>query len=111
MFDYKSILNERPALSPIPTPVPAEFPHDDTVPEGCKILTGLKDDWGYHVDLHTDVLYVERKSSNWKVPLKMHIFEPKAHFGSNADDMAKKRLWPCIALVQGLSFPRTVAVE
>lgn len=37
MFDPKPIMEERELLDPIPTPVPAEFPHTDEVPEGCRV--------------------------------------------------------------------------
>lgn len=100
MFDPKPIMEERELLDPIPTPVPAEFPHTDEVPEGCRVLTGLKDDWGYYVDIHQDVIYAERDGKQ----LRMHILEPKEHFGAPDEVMEKPHKWPCLAYIQGSAF-------
>lgn len=100
MFDPKPIMEERTLLNPIPTPDPAKFPHTDEVPEGCKVLTGLKDDWGYYVDFHTDVIYAERDGKK----LRMHILEPKVHFGAPEEEEQASKKWPCIAYIQGSAF-------
>lgn len=100
MFDPKPIMEERKLLDPIPTPVPAEFPHTDEVPEGCKVLKGLKDDWGYYVDIHTDIIYAERDGRE----LRMHIIEPKVHFGAPVAEEQAPHKWPCIAYIQGSAF-------
>ncbi len=100
VFDPKPIIDERTLLDPIPTPVPAEFPHTDELPEGCKLLTGLKDDWGYYVDVHTDVIYAERDGRE----LRMHILEPRVHFGAPVEEEQAPHIWPCIAYVQGSAF-------
>lgn len=46
MYDVKKIMQERPLLSPLPTPDPAKFPRDEEVPEGCHVLENLADGWG-----------------------------------------------------------------
>ena len=100
MFDYKKVMNERNLVSIIPTPDPAKFPHSEEVPEGCKVLEGLSDEWGYQVDFHTDVCYAERE--NYKV--NMIILEPKTHAGATDEEMQKERKWPCVAYVQGSAW-------
>ena len=60
MYDVKKIMQERTLLSPLPTPDPAKFPRDEEVPEGCHVLENLADDWGYDVDIHTDIVYAKR---------------------------------------------------
>lgn len=91
MFEYKKIMNERELQAPIPTSDPAKFPHSDEVPEGCKVIDGLKDDWGYYVDIHTDVVYAERSrgfayTGQEKMSLKMIILEPRVHFGASEEE-------------------------
>lgn len=109
MFDYAKIMNERKLLEPIPTPIPAEFPHTDEVPEGCRVISGLKDEWGYYVDIHTDVAYAEREgrfayTAKEKMELKMIILEPRVHFGAPDEELEKVRKWPCVAYIQGSAF-------
>lgn len=100
MFDPKTIMEKRKLLEPILTPIPAEFPHTDEVPEGCAVLTGLKDEWGYYVDIHQDVIYAERDGRK----LRMHILEPRVHFGAPEEEERTLRKWPCIAYIQGSAF-------
>ena len=97
MFDAKAVMEGRKLLDPIPTPVPAEFPHTDEVPEGCTVLKGLKDEWGYYVDIHQDVIYAERDGRQ----LRMHILEPRVHFGAPETEEKAAHKWPCIAYIQG----------
>lgn len=109
MFEYKKIMNERELQAPIPTPDPAKFPHSDEVPEGCKVIDGLKDDWGYYVDIHTDVVYAERSrgfayTGQEKMSLKMIILEPRVHFGASEEEQKVERKWPCVAYIQGSAF-------
>lgn len=109
MFDPKPIMEERQLQDPIPTPVPAQFPHDDEVPEGCIVLNDLHDDWGYYVDIHTDVVYVEREgkfdyTKRESLLLHLQIIEPKVHFGAPEEDMEKPVKWPCIVYIQGSAF-------
>lgn len=109
MFDYKKIMNERKLLEPIPTPVPKDFPHTEEVPEGCHVISGLKDEWGYYVDVHTDIIYAERTgrfayTAQETMELKMIILEPKIHFGVSEEEMKKEMKWPCVAYVQGSAF-------
>ena len=61
MFDPKTIMEKRKLLEPIPTPIPAEFPHTDEVPEGCAVLTGLKDEWGIGI-ASSDVTAAEERT-------------------------------------------------
>ena len=109
MFDAKSIMEKRKLQEPIPTPVPAEFPRSEEVPEGCVVLEGLEDQWGYQVDIHTDILYAERDPEEWYVnpvpcKLKMHILEPVIHAGVPEEEREKPRKWPCIVYIQGSAF-------
>lgn len=109
MFDYRKIMNERTLLEPIPTPVPKDFPHTDEVPEGCHVINDLQDEWGYYVDIHTDVVYAERSGRfpytfQDTTELKMIILEPRVHFGASDEEMAKPRKWPCVAYIQGSAF-------
>lgn len=109
MFDPKPIMEERELQDPVPTPIPALFPHDDEVPEGCIVLKDLHDDWGYYVDIHTDVVYVERecKSDDGKgesCPFHLQIIEPKIQFGAPEEEMDKPVKWPCIVYIQGSAF-------
>lgn len=109
MFDPKPIMKERELLEPIPTSIPAEFPHTDEVPEGCIVLKGLKDEWGYYVDIHNDVVYAERKNEFvYTKPLnnglKMHILEPRVHSGVPVEEEAASHKWPCIVYIQGSAF-------
>ena len=103
MYDVKKIMQERTLLSPLPTPDPAKFPRDEEVPEGCHVLENLADDWGYDVDIHTDIVYAKRcgtkeETKTEERELKLIILEPKPR--ENADT-AK---WPCVAYVQGSAF-------
>lgn len=100
MFDYKKIMDERTLLDSIPTTVPKDFPHTDEVPEGCHVIDELPDDWGYYVDIHTDVHYASRDGGD----LKLIILEPRVHFGASDEEMAKPRKWPCVAYIQGSAF-------
>lgn len=100
MFDYKKIMDERTLLDPIPTTVSKDFPHTDEVPEGCHVIDELPDDWGYYVDIHTDVHYASRDGRD----LKLIILEPRVHFGASDEEMAKPRKWPCVAYIQGSAF-------
>lgn len=100
MFDYKKIMDERTLLDSIPTTVPKDFPHTDEVPEGCHVIDELPDDWGYYVDIHTDVHYASRDGRD----LKLIILEPRVHFGASDEEMAKPRKWPCVAYIQGSAF-------
>lgn len=121
MFDPKPIMKERILLEPIPTPDPAKFPLSDEVPDGCKVIEGLKDDWGYYVDIHTHVIYAKREineestisgnesdtNSNDEADmyeLELNILEPKVHFGVPNDELNKQHKWPCIVYVQGSAF-------
>lgn len=109
MFDPVPIMKERRLLEPIATPIPAEFPHDEEVPEGCIVLDNLKDDWGHYVDIHTDVVYAEREILNPSgqadtMPLHLQILEPKIHFGAPIEEQQKEHIWPCVVYVQGSAF-------
>ncbi|MDD3402293.1 MAG: alpha/beta hydrolase [Hespellia sp.] len=100
MFDPRPIMDEHELQDPILTPVPAEFPHTDEVPEGCIVLDDLHDDWGHYVDFYTDVVYTERD----QMPLHVHILEPKIHFGAPEEEERKETKWPCIVYIQGSAF-------
>lgn len=100
MFDFKKIMQERSLLDPIPTSNPALFPHDDYVPEGCIELNDLHDEYGYHVDIHRDVVYCERTNEAGDTrKLHLTILEPKEHFHSE-----KEKRWPCLVYIQGSAF-------
>ena len=100
MFDVDKIIKTRKLIDPIPTPLPAEFPHDEEVPEGCIELNGLSDDWGYNVDIHPDIVYAKRDQRN----LVMTILEPRMHDGGPIEDMFKIPSWPCVVYIQGSAF-------
>ena len=100
MFDVDRIIKTRKFIDPIPTPLPAEFPHDEEVPEGCIELNGLSDDWGYNVDIHPDIVYAKRDLRN----LIMTILEPRMHDGGPIEDMFKIPSWPCVVYIQGSAF-------
>lgn len=109
MFDPKMIMDSRTLQKPIPTPIPAEFPQDAEVPEGCKVLKGLKDDWGYYVDIHTNIVYAERSSGfnyteQGNTQLNLTIIEPKIHFGAPESEMEAVHKWPCVVYIQGSAF-------
>ncbi len=109
MFDPKPIMSKLKLLDPISTPVPAEFPRSEEVPEGCIVLKDLKDDWGYYVDIHTDVVYAEREgkfvyTEPQSCPLHLTILEPKVHFGVPIEEENTPRKWPCIVYIQGSAF-------
>lgn len=109
MFDPKPFITKLELQSPIPTPVPAEFPHSDGVPEGCIVLKNLQDDWGHYVDIHTDVVYAEREgcftyTAPNLMPLHLQILEPRVHFGVPVEEEQRPRKWPCIVYIQGSAF-------
>lgn len=109
MFDPIPIMKERTLLEPIAAPIPAEFPHDEEVPEGCIVLKGLQDDWGHYVDIHTDVTYAEREIPGLSgqagfAVLHLQILEPKIHIGAPAEEEQKDHIWPCIVYIQGSAF-------
>lgn len=96
-------MKERTLLSPLPTTDPAKFPCDEEVPEGCHVLEGLDDDWGYHVDIHTDIVYAKRcgtkeETKQEERELKLIILEPKPR-EENPDIK-----WPCVAYIQRSAF-------
>lgn len=99
MFDYHKIMEKRVLQNPIPTPDPARFPHSDEVPKGCHEIDGPLDEWGYLVDIHTDVVYASRSQQD----LKLIILEPKTH-GGPPDENDTSRKWPCVAYIQGSAF-------
>lgn len=41
VFDPRPTIAQRELLDPISTPVPAEFPHAEELPEGCHLLKDL----------------------------------------------------------------------
>lgn len=109
MFNAKPIMEERELQEPIPVPVPADFPLSEEVPEGCIVLKDLKDQWGYQVDIHTDIIYAEREPEDWYADsvcckLKMHILEPVVHAGVPEEEKKKEKKWPCIVYIQGSAF-------
>lgn len=108
MFYEEQIMMQRKLQEPLPAPIPARFPRSEEVPEGCIVLEGLKDDWGHYVDIHTDVVYAERKvKSGGKTEtasLHLTILEPMIHFGASEEEMNESHKWPCVVYVQGSAF-------
>lgn len=93
MIDYRKIMEERDIQEPIPTQIPSQFPASEELPEGCHVLSNLPKDWGYKMDIHTDVVYANRDGMD----LHVIILEPKDSFDS-------LRKWPCVAYIQGSAF-------
>ena len=94
VFDPRPIIAERKLLDPIPTPDPAQFPHEEYVPEGCHVLTGLKDEWGYNVDIRSTIY--KCKSCRH---LLLTVLIPVT-----LDNPAEERTWPCVVYSQGSAF-------
>ncbi len=108
MFDPKPYLENRTLLEPISTPVPAEFPHTEELPEGCQLLTGLQD-WGYRITEIPDVVYVHRQvpgpdGTAAELPLHLHLLVPCLHNSATEEEKAKPRTWPLLVHVQGSAF-------
>ncbi len=105
VFDPKPIMEERELLPHTPTDDPHDFPHDDEVPDGCIVLEGVKDNWGYKgepgykVDLKTHVIYAERDGRE----LELNILIPKMHDVATSVAEAPHK-WPCVVYVQGSAF-------
>ena len=59
VFDPRPYIAERELQDPIPTSDPAQFPHEEYVPEGTHLLTGLKDEWGRNVDMRRTIYKVK----------------------------------------------------
>lgn len=99
MFDPQKIRTQRSLQEPLHTADPSLFPHDEEVPEGCVELDGLKDEYGYLVDIHTDVVYCVRthEKTKEKKPLHLIILEPK-------DNHKQEKQWSCLVYVQGSAF-------
>lgn len=94
---------EATILEPLDTPVPAEFPHDETVPEGCRTVDGWQDEYGYFVELH-DVVYAVRQHGDQNIELHLHVYQPQLpEFETTPEEQAAKR-WPTIVFVQGSAF-------
>lgn len=74
---------------------PEEFPTDESLPEGCIRITGLKDDIGYALRCER-VVYARRDS----MELHLHIFEPLLSWVDTDADNKDKR-WPLIVFVPG----------
>ena len=55
IFDPRPYMAERKLEETVPVLDPAQFPHEEYVPEGAYLLTGLKDERGYNVDISTNV--------------------------------------------------------
>ncbi len=47
MFRAEKFMRERELKEPIEIQRPEDFPRNEEVPEGCIVLEGLQDDWGY----------------------------------------------------------------
>jgi acetyl esterase/lipase len=86
-------------IPPVPVTDPAEFPHDDAVPEGCVVVDGLRDTFGPAVDCRIAV-YAERDG----VPLHVHVYEPTVPPFFAAFEEAGKQLRPLIVYVPGSAF-------
>lgn len=100
MFDVDSIIKQRTLQAPVLTLVPAEFPHDNEVPEGCIELDGLHDDWGYYVDIHREIVYAKRD----QMDLTMVVLEPRIHYGVPDEELGREPSWPCVVYIQGSAF-------
>lgn len=94
VFDPRPIMAERELQEPIPTPDPAQFPHEEYVPEGCHLLTGLKDEWGYNVDM----IHTVYKSKSHR-QLQLTVLIPVT-----LDNPDEDRKWPCVVYSQGSAF-------
>lgn len=93
VFDPRPIMAERELQEPIPTPEPAQFPHEEYVPEGCHVLKGLKDEWGYNVDIRQTV-YKNKSCRQLLLTVLVPVKE-------NPDEDCK---WPCVVYSQGSAF-------
>lgn len=93
VFDPRPIMAERELLDPIPTPNPAEFPHEDYVPEGCHVLTNLADDWGYNIDIRRTI-YKNLDSRQLVLKVLVPVID---HPNENVK-------WPCVVYSQGSAF-------
>lgn len=93
VFDPRPIMAERELQEPIPTPDPAQFPHEEYVPEGCHVLKGLKDEWGYNVDIRQTV-YKNKSCRQLLLTVLVPVKE-------NPDEDCK---WPCVVYSQGSAF-------
>lgn len=109
MYDPKIIIEKRQLKEPISVTDPALFPRNEYVPEGCKVLEGLKDDWGYPIKVHPAVRYVEREGmfahkAPDLLPLHLTILEPRLL--ESASKIERERLcqWPCVVYIQGSAF-------
>ena len=93
VFDPRPVMAQRTLLAPIPTPDPAKFPHEECIPKGCHVLTGLKDEWGYNVDLRRTI-YKNRDSRQ----LILTVLVPVV------DHPNEDLKWPCVVYSQGSAF-------
>lgn len=101
--DPKEIINDLGGFDkkvPLTQPSdPKDFPHVDEVPEGCIVLKGVRDHWGYKVDLKTDVVYANRDGRDLHLQILLPVMNNCPEEVKNA-----KHAWPCIVYVQGSAF-------
>lgn len=93
VFDPRPYIAERELQEPIPTSDPAQFPHEEYVPEGTHLLTGLKDEWGRNVDMRRTIYKVKSHRQ-----LEMIVLVP---VDLDPDEDNK---WPCVVYSQGSAF-------
>jgi len=93
VFDPRPYIAERELQDPIPTSDPAQFPHEEYVPEGTHLLTGLKDEWGRNVDMRRTIYKVKSHRQ-----LEMIVLVP-VDFDPDEDNK-----WPCVVYSQGSAF-------
>lgn len=93
IFDPSNYMAERELLDPITVSDPMKFPDEEYIPEGCHVLTGLKDEWGYNIDIRR-TMYKCRSCRQ----LLLTVLVPVA------DDLDEDRRWPCVVYSQGSAF-------
>lgn len=103
MYNPKEIMEKRELKDVTFISRLSDFPRNEEIPEGCIVLDGLTDSWGYPVDVHTDVVYVTRSEPE-DIPLHLHIIVPKGHFEDFGFHEVEGRPWPCVVYIPGSAF-------
>ena len=93
VFDPRPVMKERTVLEPVTVSDPAEFPHEEYVPEGCHVLKGLKDEWGYNVDIRRTIYKCRSRRQ-----LELAVLVPVKN------DTDEDCRWPCVVYSQGSAF-------